>query len=162
MGGFDKVSPNGVSVINRVGLIVLSLLIGLSAVSASARAELLGRISDDTAPAANATSEPAKKADDRRITYRVICSPEDQNLPDCDRSLDDGNDAGRAADLPMPDLPPDKEDLSEAAKQPETTPPAAAAKSKQAARKKGDKSKKAAKKSSAKPTSSKGKKRSHR
>lgn len=140
----------------------LSLLIGLSVVCGSVNAELLGRISDDNAPAASPAVAPAKKNDDRRITYRVICSPEDQDLPDCDRSLDDGNDAGQAAVLPTPDLPPDKEDLVDAAKQPEATPPAAAAKSKQAASKKGDQSKKAAKKSSVKSTSSKGKKRSRR
>lgn len=127
----------------------LSLLIGLSAISGSAAAELLGSISDDTAPAAKQETPAGKKTDDRHIIYRVICSPEDQDLPDCDRSLDDGNEAGQAAILPMPDLPPDSEDAGE---KPPATAPSSTGKSKAATAKpnRSAKSKKSMKKASSK------------
>jgi len=91
----------------------LGFLVYLWAFSAPVTAELLGRISDDTAPAA-AAAPPAAKQSDRKIIYRVICSPEDQDLPDCDKSaVDDGNEAGQGANLPMPDLPPDSQDVQD-------------------------------------------------
>ncbi|WFP49834.1 hypothetical protein PL263_17255 [Methylomonas sp. EFPC3] len=94
----------------------MSLLIGLSVVSGLARAELLGSISDDTAPKAQPELAPAGKNDGRRIVYRVICSPEDQDLPDCDRAaVDEPGNGDSAASLPTPDLPPDRDDLAEAA-----------------------------------------------
>lgn len=93
-----------------------------------ARAELLGSISDDTAPKAQPEPAPAGKSDGRRIVYRVICSPEDQDLPDCDRAaVDEAGATDNPASLPTPDLPPDKEDMAEAAAPaalPAATPPA--------------------------------------
>lgn len=81
-----------------------------------ARAELLGSISDDTAPKAQPEPAPAGKSDGRRIVYRVICSPEDHDLPDCDRAaVDETGATDNPASLPTPDLPPDKEDQAEAA-----------------------------------------------
>ncbi|MEI8571862.1 hypothetical protein J0667_07895 [Methylomonas sp. WH-1] len=71
----------------------------------------MGTISDDTAPIVRPLEPKTGKNEDRKIIYRVICSPEDQDLPDCDRAaVDDGSDA---AILPMPDLPPDSADLAE-------------------------------------------------
>jgi len=106
----------------------LSLLIGLSVVSGLANAELLGSISDDTAPKAQPEQAPAGKNDGRRIVYRVICSAEDRDLPDCDRdAIDEAGEAESPASLPTPDLPPDKEDMAEAAAPaalPAATPPA--------------------------------------
>ncbi|QBC29177.1 hypothetical protein U737_20940 [Methylomonas sp. LW13] len=89
----------------------LSLLFSVWAYSETAAAELLGTISDDTAPIVRPLEPKTGKNEDRKIIYRVICSPEDQDLPDCDRAaVDDGSDA---AILPMPDLPPDSADLAE-------------------------------------------------
>lgn len=94
-----------------------SLLFSVWAYSETAAAELLDTISDDTAPVVKPLEPKTGKNDDRKIIYRVICSPEDQDLPDCDRSaVDDGNDA---AILPMPDLPPDSADLAERSAQTE-------------------------------------------
>ena len=56
--------------------------------------ELLGRISDDTAPV---QQERAVAADNRRIIYRVICSPEGEQLPDCEKPLVDGEAKGGQA-----------------------------------------------------------------
>lgn len=44
--------------------------------------ELLGKMSDETAPLA-AQPEPAVENNERRIIYRVICSPEGEALPEC-------------------------------------------------------------------------------
>lgn len=59
----------------------LALLFGLS-VAQSEGKELLGGISDETAPPV-AQPEPSAKDNERRIIYRVICSPEGEQLPDC-------------------------------------------------------------------------------
>ena len=49
--------------------------------------EVLGHISDETAPV---ITEPAKPAvNDRQIIYRVICSPDGEALPDCERDIRD-------------------------------------------------------------------------
>ncbi len=49
--------------------------------------ELLGHISEDTAqPLSDA--KPSQ-TDDRRIIYRVICAPEDEQLPDCEQPVVD-------------------------------------------------------------------------
>ncbi len=48
-------------------------------------AELLGHISEETEqPITDIKPAPA---DDRRIIYRVICSPNDEALPDCEKPL---------------------------------------------------------------------------
>jgi hypothetical protein len=53
-----------------------------------AQAEVLGHISDETATPVIA--EPAKaEVNDRRITYRVICDPEGEALPDCEQPFHD-------------------------------------------------------------------------
>lgn len=95
----------------RCGLRVLCVLLLVPQVMA---AELLGKISDDTAVAA--TPVQAAPKDDRRIIYRVICSPEDKDLPDCDQSHED-NSSVSGVNIPMPDLP------AEAENKPEQSPP---------------------------------------
>lgn len=53
-----------------------------------AQAEVLGHISDETATPVNA--EPANaEVNDRRITYRVICEPDGEALPDCEQTFHD-------------------------------------------------------------------------
>lgn len=52
------------------------------------QAEVLGHISDETATPILA--EPANaQANDRRIIYRVICSPDGEALPDCEQTYHD-------------------------------------------------------------------------
>lgn len=70
--------------INKTLWISASLCLLSLAVSAG---ELLGHISEDTAqPMSDA--KPSQ-TDDRRIIYRVICSPEDEQLPDCEQPVID-------------------------------------------------------------------------
>ncbi|WKJ89930.1 hypothetical protein QZJ86_18275 [Methylomonas montana] len=133
----------------------LSLLLSVWIYSGQAPAELLGRISDDTAPAANPAAPAPAKPNDRKIIYRVICSPEEQDLPDCDRpTLDDGNEAAPAATLAVPDFPPESEaaadesDKAAAVKQP-------VPQQHSSPRKKSATHKKAAKKTSAKKSAAK-------
>ncbi|MGZ4958805.1 MAG: hypothetical protein ACXV7J_06110 [Methylomonas sp.] len=59
----------------------LALIFGLHAVLGQS-AERLGGISDETAPPV-AQPEPPATENDRRIIYRVICSPEGEQLPEC-------------------------------------------------------------------------------
>ncbi|CAD6873047.1 hypothetical protein [Methylomonas fluvii] len=134
-------------------LIHLSLLFSVWAYSETATAELLGTISDETAPIVKPLEPKTGKNDDRKIIYRVICSPEDQDLPDCDRSaVDDGNDA---ATLPMPDLPPDSADLAEQSAQTEAAKLTAEEKPQQSAHKKVAKLSKSAKKTATKKAAAK-------
>lgn len=49
--------------------------------------ELLGHISEDTAQPISDVKP--SQSEDRRIIYRVICSPEDEQLPDCEQPLTD-------------------------------------------------------------------------
>lgn len=48
-------------------------------------AELLGKISDETAPPAD-QAQPAAADNGRKIIYRVICEPEGEQLPECQQS----------------------------------------------------------------------------
>jgi type IV secretory pathway VirB10-like protein len=137
------------------------LLVNCIVFAVSGHAELLGRISDETAPVANPAERKAAKNNDRKIIYRVICSPEDKDLPDCDQSaVDDGS---SAAELPMPDLPPDSEDALE---KPESAKSVAPGESEKPERTQKTLSKKAARqKKSAKSDRNKkpaGKKHSHK
>lgn len=71
---------------HSIPLLLWMSLIGGSLAPAHA-GEVLGRMSDDDAPA---VTEPARPdADDRRIIYRVICSPEGEALPDCEKPFQD-------------------------------------------------------------------------
>ncbi|QSB00763.1 hypothetical protein JWZ98_19230 [Methylomonas sp. EFPC1] len=113
----------------------------------------MGTISDDTAPVVKPLEPKTGKNDDRKIIYRVICSPEDQDLPDCDWSaVDDGNDA---AALPMPDLPPDSADLADQSAQTEAAKLTAEEKPQKSAHKKVAKPGKSAKKTATKKAAAK-------
>jgi hypothetical protein len=131
----------------------LSVLFSVWVYSGSATAELLGTISDDTAPVTKPLGPKTSKNDDRKIIYRVICSPEDQDLPDCDRSaVDDGNETSA---LPMPDLPPDSADLAEQSAQTGAAKITAEENPQKAGHKKVAKPSKSAKKTAAKKTTAK-------
>jgi hypothetical protein len=131
----------------------LSLLFSVWVYSPSATAELLGTISDETAPVSKSLEPKTGKNDDRKIIYRVICSPDDQDLPDCDRSaVDDGNET---ALLPMPDLPPDSADLAEQSAQNDAAKVTAEENPQKAGHKKVAKPSKSAKKTAAKKTTTK-------
>lgn len=69
--------------------------------------EVLQSISDDYAVPMAASK--SAKGDGDHIIYRVSCQPGDEALPDCERRFEDNDVA-----LPMPDLPQDAEDESEA------------------------------------------------
>lgn len=131
----------------------LSVLFSIWIYSPSATAELLGTISDETAPIVKPLEPKNGKNDDRKIVYRVICSPEDQDLPDCDRSaVDDGNET---AALPMPDLPPDSADLAEQSAQTDAAKVAAEEKPLKSVHKKAAKPSKSSKKTATKKTAAK-------
>ncbi len=110
---------------NRVAVLGIAGWFLAFAPAIPASAELLGSIYDETAPATKPELAPVGKNDGRRIVYRVICSPEDQDLPDCDRAaVDETGNGDGAASLPTPDLPPDRDDLAEAAVPTDTAPAA--------------------------------------
>lgn len=127
----------------------LGLVFSLYSFTGLASAELLGGISDDTLPPVNTLESKATKRDDRQIVYRVICSPEDHDLPDCDRSAVDGaqSDDGLPL-LPMPDLPPDPEDIADQTEQAKASADAAGDEQTKPASKHKSKAKKSAKKRS--------------
>ena len=54
---------------------------------AASAGELLGHISEDTAQPISDVKP--SQSEDRRIIYRVLCSPEDEQLPDCEQPLTD-------------------------------------------------------------------------
>ncbi|MBD9358107.1 hypothetical protein [Methylomonas albis] len=113
----------------------------------------MGTISDETAPVTKPLGPKTGKNDDRKIIYRVICSPEDQDLPDCDRSaVDDGNET---AALPMPDLPPDSADLAEQSTQTDAAKVTTQEKPQKPAHKKVAKPSKSVKKTATKKTAAK-------
>lgn len=77
------IMPNK-TVLSGVSLLVFSLL------SVSARAdEVLGHISDETEPTLQQSPAAESANGDRKIIYRVICSPEDEQLPDCEKPFHD-------------------------------------------------------------------------
>lgn len=57
--------------------------------------EVLGHMSDESAPAVVEPANPAP--DDRRIIYRVICSPEGEVLPDCEKPYHDTESVAKPA-----------------------------------------------------------------
>lgn len=81
----------GVQVINSYRLIGFfkALIIFLLYASQGNCAELLGRISDDTATPV--LQEPAAVDNKRRIIYRVICAPGGEQLPDCEKPVEDNS-----------------------------------------------------------------------
>ena len=69
------------------GLIVFgfSLFIGVAA----GADEVLGHISDETEPKVQQPQTAESQNSDRKIIYRVICSPDDEQLPDCEKPFHD-------------------------------------------------------------------------
>lgn len=77
--------------------------------------ELLGHISEDTAQPLSDT-QPSQ-SDDRRIIYRVICSPEDEQLPDCEKPIADHETVAQPRPVESADKDPELSQVQE----PETT-----------------------------------------
>ncbi|WP_347989546.1 hypothetical protein [Methylomonas sp. AM2-LC] len=76
-------------------LVVKQLLFGLwlACLTLPVKAELLGKISDETEQPTADKIAPAPN-NQHRITYRVICSPEGEVLPDCEKPpLEDSADS---------------------------------------------------------------------
>lgn len=91
------------------GYLGLGLLLTIGSLHPIATAEVLQSLSDDTVNISIKAEEDEKP--DRRFSYRVICSPEDEALPDCESSQDKAEENGRPTMvLPMPDLPIDAAD----------------------------------------------------
>lgn len=91
----------------QVSGICLAIVLGLSA---TAQAEVLGHISDDTETATpSQTVEPSR---DRQIIYRVICNPQGEQLPDCEQPVNDVEfvEGGKPAEDTTPSFPPDPAD----------------------------------------------------
>lgn len=83
----------------------------------AAGGELLGKMSDETAPLA-AQPEPAVENNDRRIIYRVICSPEGEALPECSQPpVNDTFEAAQprpeAVEAPAADTPKEQVEQAE-------------------------------------------------
>lgn len=129
----------GVSKITMLGALLLW--------QAQTRAvEILGHIAEDSEMAAE--SQAPVVNNDRRITYRVICTPGGEVLPDCEQAVHDDEAAPPAAAVAMPDMPPDAEDLAEERENEKPTVEPAAVTSPRA-------STKSAKQTSAKPVKQK-------
>ncbi|MCK9607618.1 MAG: hypothetical protein M0R33_14345 [Methylomonas sp.] len=126
------------------------LLLGLIAWLIPAQAgEVLRHMSDELAPAVTEPVNPA--ANDRRIIYRVICTPGGEVLPDCEKPYHDTESVAQP-------LPPDEVEpvATEQARPVEkTTQPAKSKKSKKTANKKNKAVKKAKKTTSKKKTAAK-------
>lgn len=140
------------------------LLLGVSWLAPNiGAAEVLGHISEDNEPAA---APVAESASDRRIIYRVICSPEGEALPDCERPFHDNE--SPLAPVKLQQLPADPEAV-EGDETPVKAPEADKGKksagkqtsSKKAAAKKKSKNKPAAKKSAKKTSAKKTKSSKH-
>lgn len=95
---------------NRQGRDFLGLLMTIAVLQPAVAAEVLQSISDDSVNISiqTETAEPA----DRRFSYRVICSPEDEALPDClPASASENNSAKPSMVLPVPDFPAETADI---------------------------------------------------
>lgn len=82
---------NTINLIMSNKSIVYGLLcFGFSLFGFSASAdEVLGHISDETEPTIQQPSAAENANSDRKIIYRVICSPADEQLPDCEKPFHD-------------------------------------------------------------------------
>jgi len=65
----------------------LSTILALLLNAPLSQAEVLEHISDETEPGVSAPESSPN--DDRRIIYRVICTPGGEVLPDCERAFND-------------------------------------------------------------------------
>lgn len=102
--------------------------LGLSVFGAFAGAdEVLGHISDETEPKTTLHSQAEDHANsDRKIIYRVICSPEDEQLPDCEKPFHDVESVSKPQALEKSAEQPQEGDVAEPASddQPEKQAPA--------------------------------------
>ena len=134
--------------------ITLSLFCAFSVISDIRAGELLGHISDDTEPAAAPAMDPKN---DRRIIYRVICTPGGEALPDCERPFTDHEPVPAlipADEAPIDDLADDGKAKTSAAEKTAKTAEKKTKGKKKTAKKK-TKSKASTKKSAKKTKSSK-------
>lgn len=74
--------------------------------------EVLGHINEDSQSPPQSQTPPANN--DRSITYRVICTPGGEVLPDCEQPVSDQEDSPTPV-IATPDMPPGAEDLVEEA-----------------------------------------------
>ena len=65
----------------------LSAALVLTFCSLHTKGEILGHISDETEP--SISTPDTSQNNDRRIIYRVICTPGGEVLPDCERPFND-------------------------------------------------------------------------
>ncbi len=101
----------------------LAVLVWVSSIHDGEAGEMLQSISDDTSAVASPSTSPKQQAQNRRIIYRVICAPEDEALPDCEKPMDDVEGGESVVEmLPVPDLPADTDldELPAAAEFPKT------------------------------------------
>lgn len=82
----------------------LSAILSLCLCASLSQAEVLEHISDETETGLSAPEPPQN--DDRRIIYRVICTPGGEALPDCERSFNDTETIAKpeAAENPEPGI----------------------------------------------------------
>lgn len=106
----------------------------LSVAPITATGEVIGHISDETKPAAPSDEWP--RNDDRRIIYRVICTPGGEILPDCERPVEDVETVAPPPPPPAAPQTTDKLPLNDEAAEQEAIPSPDAAKAKTAAAKK--------------------------
>lgn len=112
--------------------------------------EVLRHMSDELAPAIAEPVQPAE--DDRRIIYRVICTPGGEVLPDCEQPFHDTEALAQPA---RRQNTPDPDAVEQAREVEKIDPPAKAKKSKKAAGKKKTGVKKAKKTTSTKKAATK-------
>lgn len=132
----------------------LSLLCACWLISEVHAGELLGHISDDTEPVAAPAMEPNN---DRRIIYRVICAPDGEALPDCERPFTDREAVQApipADETPIDDIADDRKAEVSATEKTAKTPVKKTKSTKKTAKQK-TKSKTSSKKSAKKPKKTK-------
>lgn len=114
--------------------------------------EVLGHISEDSEPVSPAA--PAEPLDDRRIIYRVICTPGGEVLPDCEQPVHDTEALAKPTQQQQ-DEAAEAETAEQAQPVEETAQPAKTKKPKKAVSKKKKSSKEAKKTTSSKKTAAK-------
>lgn len=100
----------------RFAWVIVAVLLSTAASLVEA-SEVLQSISDDNAVPSSVVSP--SQTDHDRIIYRVSCRPEDEALPDCERSFNDHQPV-----LATPDFPQDAEESANADPQTSESPTA--------------------------------------
>lgn len=136
--------------------VILPAALTLVLCSLQVKAEVLGHISDETEPAASAPD--SVQNNDRRIIYRVICTPGGEVLPDCEQPFNDTESLVKPVPQQKVDSIADDADLMDETAEQATTATATDSKKTVKKTKKSKKSsskKKTGKKASTKKTSNK-------